>query len=102
MPGRVDISGGSKPKETDAKGKARDKDGAAPSSGNAVKLAIVAVCFVLAGGVVYWNFLRQPPPPPPQPSFNPMEHMTPEEQKVEQRRMEIEERDLKKRPPAGA
>jgi hypothetical protein len=101
MPNRVDIN--STGKKADA-GKAA-KGGKADNTeakGNAIKLAVVAVCLVLAGTLIWYNFLRTPPVPPPQPSFDPLAELPPEERKREERRLELLEQELKKNPPAGA
>jgi hypothetical protein len=98
MANRVDISGG----KTAEKKSEKAAKGEGMGSANAIKLGIAAVCVILAGVFVYFNFFHKPAPPPPTPAFNPEEHMD-EKQKVEyKKQLEDMERDLKKRPPAGA
>lgn len=98
MANRVDISGDGKSAAKKSKG---DEKGQG-ASGNAVKLAIVAVCFVLAGGVFYWNFLRQPKVVEVQKPLNPFEGLEPKEVERKKAEMEFREKELKRNPPAGS
>jgi hypothetical protein len=101
MPNRVDLSGGSKKPEAAKGGKGGKSDGGEDSKGNAIKIGIVVGCLVLAGVVLWYNF-RPVPPPPPQPSFDPLADLPPEQRKLEERRIELQEQNMKKNPPAGS
>ncbi len=101
MPNRVDLSGGSKTQESTKAAKGGKSAGGEANKGNAVKIGIVAVCLVVAGVVLWYNF-RPTPPPPPQPSFDPLADLPPEQRKAEERRLELQEQNFKKNPPAGS